>query len=164
MKRFQILLLPLFFLFASNSLSAQLNPCDGDKVGIKAGTGTVEIQRRSCDMIMLSYDQYFGLEVAAKQNDSLKTKTLAYLNIVESNIALRDSIDHLRSGHIAQQDTAIVRYQKLITQYQKASEDALANAQFAERKLTFAKLKTGIFTVAGGVIGILAGVLVGKTL
>lgn len=164
MKRIQQFFLPLCFLLVASSLSAQLNPCDGDKVGIKAGTGTVDIQRRSCDMILLSYDQYFALEVAAKQNDSLKSKTLRYLNIVESNIALRDSIDNLRSGHIADQDTAIQHYQKLVTDYQKAAEDALANAQFAERKLTFAKLKTGIFTVAGGIIGILGGVLVGKTL
>lgn len=164
MKNLSILFLFITGMLFTGSISAQLNPCLGDKVGIKSGTGTVEIQRRECDMILLSYDKYFQMEVAAKQNDSLKAKTLRYLNVVESNIALRDSINQLQTGHIANQDTAIQRYQKLNQEYQKAAEDALANAQYAERRLAFAKIKTSIFTVAGGIVGILAGVLVGKAL
>ncbi|HHG85184.1 MAG TPA: hypothetical protein ENJ82_10605 [Bacteroidetes bacterium] len=151
-------------LFFAPQLQAQSNPCLGDKIGIRAGTGMVEISRRDCDMIVLNYDKYFALEVASRQNDSLKSSSLTYLNSVTQNIALRDSLDKLRKNYVNVQESQIKQYQTLVDDYKKAAEDALANAKNCERQLTLQRLKTPIYAIGGAVAGALVGILVGKTL
>ena len=164
-KYFLTSLLMVMGIFLCNtSAQAQSDPCKGDKIGIRAGTGTVQIPRRDCEMIVLSYDRYFELEVASRQNDSLKASTLVYLNSVTQNIALRDSLDNLRRNYVNVQESQIQQYQTLVADYKKASEDALANAKNAERQLTLQRLKTPIFAIGGAVAGALVGILVGNAL
>lgn len=143
---------------------AQMNPCTGDRVGIKAGTGKVELDRRECDMILLSYDRFFELEVAARQNDSLRAGSLRYIKVVNENIALRDSLNDLNRSYIVKQEQTIKDYEKLTAEYKQAAEDALDNAKFAERKLTIQKLKTPFFTIGGAFAGVMAGILVGTAI
>lgn len=143
---------------------AQMNPCNGDRVGIKAGTGKVEIDRRECDMILLSYDRFFELEVAARQNDSLRAGSLRYIKVVNENLTLRDSLNSLNRFYIQKQEQTIKDYEKLTAEYKQAAEDALDNAQFAERKLTIQKLKTPFFAIGGAFAGVMAGILVGTAI
>lgn len=160
----QPLLVTLAMLIGASQIKAQSNPCQGDKIGIRAGTGNVEIPRRDCDMIVINYDRYFALELASRQNDSLRASTLTYLNTVTQNIALRDSLDKIRRNYVDVQESQIQQYQTLVEDYKKAADDALANAKNAERQLTLQKLKTPLYTIGGAVAGALVGILVGSTL
>lgn len=151
-------------MMLSYQLQAQSNPCEGDKVGIKAGTGKVEIPRQDCDQILLSYDKFFELEVSARQNDSLRAMSLRYIKVINENFALRDSLNDLNANYIQKQEKTIQDYEKLTAEYKQAAEDALDNSKFAERRLTIQKLKTPFYAIGGALAGVLGGILVGNAL
>jgi hypothetical protein len=148
-----------------------LNPCKIEKVTIDAiGPGRpkeqVQIWRRECDQVVISKIRYAAMAEYSKQ---LSDSTAKYLAIVNANITLRDSIDHLKDGFIQQQDSTIAKYQGLNAQYQKLASDynttlekSIDLAKDYDRKLTWQKLKSAIFTAGGVAVGVVVGVLLGK--
>lgn len=151
-----------FALLLAVQVQAQANPCAGDVVGKRAGSGTYNLPA-DCDVIILGYDKYMALEVASRQNDSLRDQTMRYVKVVNQNMQLRDSILQITREFNTQLDTAATKYRNLAVRNQKLAEDAVANAEFCERRLTIAKIKTSIFAVGGAIVGALVGILVGNS-
>lgn len=166
MKTLSILSVVLFLSIAGSAIHAQtINVCNSDTVvrvsAASAGNAEVTIKRQECKQIIMSENTYQGLMIAAIQGDSLRKQSLRYINTVNAEVALRDSISRLMSNFQRTQEKVIVDYQAKLQQSMAMTGDALKNAEFCADSLKKAKRNNILYALGGGIAGTLVGVLIG---
>jgi AICAR transformylase/IMP cyclohydrolase PurH len=162
-------LLFLALLFSGLAAKAQrIDVCESDSVirvsATSPGNTQVTIERRACKQIIMSEQTYRGLMVAAVQGDSLRKQSMRYIQTVQAEAALRDSIVRVMSGFQKTQESVIRDYQAKLDKSMTLTNDAVKNAEFCADTLKKAKRNNILYGLGGGVAGILVGVLVGALL
>jgi AICAR transformylase/IMP cyclohydrolase PurH len=160
---------PLVFLallLSGLDLSAQrINVCESDSVirvsATSPGNTQVTIERRDCRQIIMSEQTYKGLMIAAVQGDSLRRQSLRYIQTVQAETALRDSIVRVMGNFQKTQESVIRDYQGKLDKSMTLTSDAVKNAEFCADSLKKAKRNNILYGLGGGIVGVLVGVLVG---
>jgi hypothetical protein len=166
MKTQLLLLLSAALLLCSSQVFAQrINVCNSDSVvrisAISPGNTEATVKRQECKQILMSESTYNSLMIAAIQGDSLRKQSLRYINTVNAEVALRDSITHLMSNFQKTQEKVIVDYQGKLQQSMAMTEAAIKNTEFCADSLKKAKRNNVLYALGGGIAGTLVGVLIG---
>ena len=159
------LLLLALLLGGLQAQAQRLNVCESDSVirvsPASPGNTQVTIERRDCKQIIMSEQTYRGLMIAAVQGDSLRKQSLRYIQTVQAETALRDSIVRVMAGFQKTQESVIRDYQGKLDKSMTLTTDAVKNAEFCADSLKKAKRNNILYGLGGGIVGVLVGVLVG---